>query len=130
MVISLLTGVKEVEAVQARGGSAAFKECQNLNFYAGDVYVKCEYGVDCQKGYVYMEANDLCDFSINGNVYDIWGLEYILLGGAEQSYFAYASRSNQCLDQMVKVEATVRADGPETGTTCHFDYDFTSDFYK
>lgn len=113
-----------------QGGTAWYSGYENLNFYAGDVYVKCEYGVKEDTAYVNMDANDVCDFSVDGYAYDWWGLEYRLYGGADQTTFFGVSCKNTVFDQMVRITASVRTDGPETGTTAYFDHDFRENFYE
>ena len=87
-------------------------------------------GVKEYTAYVNMDANDVCDFSVNGYAYDWWGFEYRLYGGADQTTSFGVSCKNTVFDQMVRVTVSVRADGPETGTTAYFDHDFRENFYE
>ena len=59
-----------------QGGTAWYSGYENLNFYAGDVYVKCEYGVKEDTAYVNMDANELRCFHMqpwaNTSIYEVF----------------------------------------------------------
>lgn len=120
----------EAKAGEVRGGTAFYSASQTRNFYAGDVYVNFEYGVQEFRAYVNMSANDYCDFSVDAKAYDWWKLKYELNGAADQTTSFSTSCKNQAFDQMVRIQGTVRADGPESGTSVYVDHDFTGDFYS
>lgn len=129
LTVSSLFAV-EAKAGEARGGTAFYSAYQTSNFYAGDVYVNFEYGVQEFRAYVDMSANDYCDFSVDAIAYDWWGLEYTMYGGSEQTTSFSISCKNLAFDQMKRIQGTVRADGPESGTSVYVDHDFTGDFYS
>lgn len=113
-----------------QGGTAMYSAARDRNFYAGDVYVHYTYGVNLDRAYVDLSANDYCDFSVKATAYDWWEIPHALQGGADQTTAYSISCKNSTFDQMKIIQGTVWAAGPESGTSVYVDHDFTGDFFS
>lgn len=114
---------------QTKGGTGWYKAKTNKTMWAGDVYINIELGVNCNYAYAIMRADEECDMSIEIDVKDWFDVIHHMEAAGDYTRYIETSCYNTSMDQMISMEGSARADGPETGTWYTFSHDFRQDFF-